>query len=148
MPVEPVTEARVSSRVPPGMVMEGRLELAMAPPVTESTFKNCMLESSISRICRLVSVWPLATSTRSLYCLGKLGPVAVSSSGPMYSFKRRNNSGVTDELTAVPTRVGSDWGLFKGSLPYWKPPWASNGSGVPKSARLLMLRATSMEATG
>ncbi len=85
--VVPETLAKRRVRVPPGVEVLGvetALVVVAVPRIAvESTRTNWRLLGRMSTRSRLVRVWPAAMSTVIRYCRGKLGPVAVSSSGPI-----------------------------------------------------------------
>ena len=107
---------------------------------------------------RFVTVWPGATLTVSTYCRGKLGPVAVSFSGPTYVLVIVITVGVVVAdsthvlllLLVLPgvKIVGSTEGLFNESEPNWNPPRAVNSSGTPRSAKLDSAACNSIVADG
>jgi hypothetical protein len=127
-----LAKRRVS--VPPGVVVLGVDGDVVAPEVL-STDTNCASAGNTSVRSRFVTVWPLATSTETVYWRGQFGPVAVSFSGPRYAVERRKSVGETVVVVVAPIREGSVVGLSVGSLPYMKPPFVLIVRPVPASAR-------------
>lgn len=136
VPEVPVTEAKRRVRLPPGVEVLG-VEMSVVAPLVDVTARNWSSGGRRSVRSRSVIVWLLAMSTLTWYSRGKLGPVAVSLSVPMYVFVRMKSVGVVFAEVALPTTDGSAVGLSSGSLPNWNPPTTWTGSGELTSARLL-----------
>ena len=75
----PLTVPKLQERVPPGAEVEGVVQVAPAGLVL-TTETNCILSGRVSTRVKLSTVWPGAISAVTVYCRGKLGPLAVSSS--------------------------------------------------------------------
>src|SRR5262245_32410345 len=94
----PAMLAKRRVKVPPGTVVLGVLMAVEPAGVIVPVWTNCRLPGRTAVRSRLVIVWPVATSTVTVYCTGKLGPVTVDATAVVARVK---STGVTGAVTKV-----------------------------------------------